>query len=199
MKPEELQKAGIDHSLLFKLSKGNESLETIWTEIAIKVRNMRNIISNPTKKNKFRFGEIIIDSRDYEMGFVVGPFEAKQYTHHPQGSLEITPSGPDTTYLIVTSCFNIKELLDFASKDDSFLEFFGDEIEKGYGIASEPNFRVRYVKERNLKKVDLLLDDNLSSEESTTDLADFCTYQCILPCSEECVLRRYKCYPPDKE
>ncbi len=47
--------------------------------------------------------------------------------------------------------------------------------------------RIRYVSYKNLRSIQDSLKD-----KSLTDLEVFCSQQCIMECSEDCVLRKYK-------
>ena len=117
-----------------------------------------------------QLGSIVFDTRDCEIGFVVGPVDVFGVTKRTYVTSNKLETG-DSYYIIITK----------VDKDDS------NRLEK-----DSFNFRVRYIKRKSL--LPLKLDSNIDdlSNNSTSDLDIFCSNQCIMECSSECKLYKYK-------
>lgn len=159
-----------------------ESLEGInLDELAYQIKSLMNLSNIVCQKNyidklnsSFYPGELVIDTKNNEVGFVVGPIclssEEKELKYY-NTKVDVSKK-KNRRYLLVT----ISELI----KPNS-LNSTSNEIEGSY--------RIRYTKEKHI--LPLGLEDNNIKEEPT-DLEKFCKTQCILDCSNKCYLYKYK-------
>ena len=117
------------------------------------MRRMRDYVCQKNIVTKFEFGDIVLDTKNKELGFVIGPFEI-------YGNIDGVQSGQkQRLYLVATF-----------SRTDS-------------------KYRVRYVPDNFLESINL---EPKESELRKNDLEMFCSNQCIMDCSSECLLWKYK-------
>lgn len=121
----------------------------------------------------FKPGSLVLNTRDNEIGFVIGPINMYgdintdsfvKLSHNAKVSKE------NTTMLVVTRVIG--------------------------GLENErrSNFRVRYVKRNYLIPIPLKIEENNLnySTNSVSDLDTFCGSQCIMECTSECKLYKYR-------
>lgn len=128
------------------------------------VRILRDITCQRNGLTSFEFGDLVVDIRDKELGFVVGPiyFNNNEVPKNFKYNLD-KKSSEKNLYLIVTY-----------SKQAG-----GDNKE----------YRVRYVTGKYLKPIEL---EKKASELKVDDLTRFCNSQCFMECNSDCSLWKYK-------
>lgn len=119
---------------------------------------MRDYVCQRNTIAKYELGDLVIDTRDRELGFVVGPFTMM--------------SDSDTKTAIQRQA---------EQKGLMYLTVTYSNIDKRY--------RVRYVPNRFLEPIYL---EPKESELRKSDFEKFCENQCIMDCSSECLLWKYK-------
>lgn len=125
----------------------------------------RNTCTDPD----FEVGSLVLDTRDGEIGFVVGPINMYGDISKPDVKLSYGEINKKSTILIVTRNTTIKDTSSYSSS----------------------NFRVRYIKKEFL--VPIKLENNSPYNPKTSnDLNEFCSKQCIMECTSECKLYKYK-------
>lgn len=127
------------------------------------------ILSEDTIDLDYKMGSLVLDTRDGEIGFIIGPLDIVERKSKLTSSLE--KINKKTTFLIVTR---------------SRESYSGDDL----GLVSTPpnqKFRVRYVKREFL--VPLKIEE---PKDTVSDLDTFCNSQCIMECTSECKLYKYR-------
>lgn len=120
------------------------------------VIKMRDYVCLRDRVAEYEFGDLVIDTRDKELGFIIGPFTIDDDI---KTAIERQKEQKHLIYLIVT----------YFNKDKKY--------------------RVRYVPDRFLEPINL---EPKGSELRKNDLEMFCSNQCIMDCSSECLLWKYK-------
>lgn len=159
-------------------------------------RNIRRLITARDRILKrrddfiFSQGSIVFDTYHKEIGFVVGPLDVYNIGYEKVdinsvfgGSNKYNPNKQDIgTMLIITVPKEYKE----QEQDNT-------ETGNGMGLSevkrepNKPQYRVRYVNYKYLKSL------NIEPEKRPVDDLDtFCNKQCIMECSEDCALWKYK-------
>lgn len=117
----------------------------------------------------FKPGSLVLDTRDNEIGFVIGP---------------INMYGDINTDSFVKLSHNAK-----VSDKNTIMLVVTRVIIGGLENERRSNFRVRYVKRNYLTP--LKIEEN-NSTNSVSDLDTFCGSQCIMECTSECKLYKYR-------
>lgn len=144
-----------------RISKIDEAIPIINSCISA-----RNRVIQGSSDPDFKLGNIVLDTRDGEIGFVVGPVDV----------------------------FEDKKLRSFGKKVNSYLESPDDYfviITKKMGESNTRSFSfgVRYIKRKYLTPLGI---DKQETNNSLSDLDIFCNQQCIMECNSECKLYKYK-------
>lgn len=127
------------------------------------VRILRDIVCQRNGLTSFEFGDLVVDVRDKELGFVIGPIYFNNNEIPNNFKLNLDKNNSKTRlYLIVT-----------------YSKQAGDDKE----------YRVRYVTGKYLKPIEL---EKKASELKMDDLARFCNSQCFMECNSDCSLWKYK-------
>lgn len=131
---------------------------------------------------ELRSGELVIDTKNEEVGYVVGKFCGYQYNQTERPGKKIAPTlgkpGEIDPVMLVVTLKKDQEVRDG-------IDFFGMA-----GTTESLLYRIRYTK-RSLLKPLRIESDNFAGT-SVTDLDDFCNQQCLMDCSEDCKLWKYK-------
>lgn len=130
------------------------------------------IFSDNNYNSDIKPGSLVLDTRDNEIGFVIGPInmygDIKKDSCGSKLSHTSLTSDKKTTMLVVTRVMG-----DLSSERRS-------------------NFRVRYVKQEYLTALKVEENNFEQSTSSISDLNAFCGSQCIMECTSECKLYKYK-------
>lgn len=144
-----------------KISKIDEAIPIINSCISARDRVIQGS-SDPD----FKLGNIVLDTRDGEIGFVVGPvdvFEDKKLRSFGRKVSNYSDS-PDDYFVIITKKVGENNVRSFS-------------------------FGVRYIKRKYLTPLGI---DKQEIDNSLSDLDIFCNQQCIMECNSECKLYKYR-------
>lgn len=119
----------------------------------------------------FKPGSLVLDTRDNEIGFVIGP---------------INMYGDINTDSFVKLLHNAK-----VSKENTTM-LVVTRVIGGLENERRSNFRVRYVKRNYLIPLKIEENNLNYSTNSVSDLDTFCGSQCIMECTSECKLYKYR-------
>ncbi|MBP3732256.1 MAG: hypothetical protein J6I84_03335 [Bacilli bacterium] len=131
--------------------------------------------------SKFKPGDIVFDQKNNEYGIVLGKKPSDVYgTHNLEKIIEKS----------LTNRKVIQYVDGFDDKKDSgtylllTMQPSPDDLENTY------TFRIRYT---NYRFIELIKGPKHEDHTtSITDLDRFCTEQCLMDCSEDCALWKYK-------
>lgn len=137
----------------------------------IQLRSIRGKTSNPrNEENSFEHGDLVYDMRNEEHGVVLGEM-------------------PDVDNIIAQiSNITTPRMVDYAVQDYSSKGAGNSKTYIVLTITTKDDkwkTRIRYSNGHNLRLVQ-------ESNTPTSDLEIFCSQQCIMDCSADCVLRKYK-------
>lgn len=121
----------------------------------------------------FKPGSLVLDTRDNEIGFVIGP---------------INMYGDIDTDSFVKLSHNAK----VSDKNTTMLVVTVTRVIGGLENERRSNFRVRYVKRSYLTPLKVEENNLDYSTNSVSDLDTFCESQCIMECTSECKLYKYR-------
>lgn len=142
--------------------------------------NLRNIVCqtdmNSKVCHKFKMGDLVIDMKDNEIGFVVGPI----YLSSDDDNLKFY----NAFKKVISKSINDK-------KKRYLLVTLGEVIDNESGNPKTGTYRVRYVKEKYITRLDFINKNN-NKPDNLSDLEKYCKYQCLLECSSNCYLYKYK-------
>lgn len=128
------------------------------------VKNMRDFTCQRKGLTSFEFGDLVIDVKNNELGFVIGPFAFDPVNVPKNLELDLRQVNDNRrSYLIVT----------LSKKEDK----------------NKREFRCRYVMGKFLKPINI---EARISEFWNNDLETHCQSQCFLECSSDCSLWKYR-------
>lgn len=142
-----------------------------------KLKEARDEIVNFTSSSDPNLyqGSLVLDTKDQELGFIIGPLDVWGRNNHLHQNQRILTRGKNNTYLLVTIPNN-KENSEEGSK------IYYSQLNN-----LNSQFRIRYVNKANILPIEVEPE-----RRSLDDLGKFCNEQCIMECSESCVLWKYK-------
>lgn len=164
----------LTEKLLTYILKTLEKSEEEVIDNIQKLKEARDEIVNFTSSSDPNLyqGSLVLDTKDQELGFVIGPLDVWGRNNHIHQNQRIITRGKNNTYLLVTIPNN---------KENS------EEESKIYYSQLNNQFRIRYVNKTNILPIEVEPE-----RRSLDDLGKFCNEQCIMECSESCVLWKYK-------
>lgn len=164
----------LTEKLLTYIFKTLEKSEEEVIDNIQKLKEARDEIVNFTSSSNPNLyqGSLVLDTKDQELGFVIGPLDVWGRNNHLHQNQRIITRGKNNTYLLVTIPNNKGN-----SEEESKISY------------SQLNnqFRIRYVNKANILPIEVEPE-----RRSLDDLGKFCNEQCIMECSESCVLWKYK-------
>ena len=157
--------------LTYILKTLEKSAEEVIDNIQKEARDEIVNFTSSSNPNLYQ-GSLVLDTKDQELGFVIGPLDVWGRNNHLHQNQRIITRGKNNTYLLVTIPNN---------KENS------EEESKIYYSQLNNQFRIRYVNKANILPIEVEPE-----RRSLDDLGKFCNEQCIMECSESCVLWKYK-------
>lgn len=146
-----------------------------------KLKEARDEIVNFTSSSDPNLyqGSLVLDTKDQELGFVIGPLDVWGRNNHPSLNQRIITGrrSINNTYLLVTIPNNKEN-----SEGGSKIYYSQPQLNN-----LNSQFRIRYVNKANILPIEVEPE-----RRSLDDLGKFCNEQCIMECSESCVLWKYK-------
>ena len=134
------------------------------------VMRMRDLTCQRNGLSKFEFGDLVINVRNNELGFVVGSFEFYSIDSHTRWIKDDKMKESDKMLyqiIVLTQDTNLND-------DNEGGEKWG--------------FRCRYVTGKFLKPIEL---EQSASEIRQNDLKTHCESQCFMECGPACSLYKY--------
>lgn len=141
-----------------------KSYDDLIPEIRSCITQRDNMFSNLGISESLETGKLVFNSRDREIGFVVGPISLVER---------------DNVIKVSNSLIDPKRQI--------FLIVTKNNIEDNSGSVVQ-DFRVRYIKGIDLIPLDIEKKEN----NGIDDLNKFCNSQCIMECGKDCILYKYK-------
>lgn len=132
----------------------------------------RDRIFSEDDNSDIKPGSLVLDTRDNEIGFVIGPINM-------YGDIEKDSCGSKLSHASLTS-------------DKKATMLVVTRVIGGLSSERRSNFRVRYVKREYLTALKVEENNFEQSTSSISDLDAFCGSQCIMECTSECKLYKYK-------
>lgn len=148
----------------------NTSDNTELAKYVNTVMRMRDFTCQRNRLSKFEFGDLVINVRNNELGFVVGPFE-------------FSPTEPSTRWINDNKMKESDKMLYQIIVLTQDFNLNGDNEE-----GNKWQFRCRYVTGKLLKPIEL---EQSASEIRQNDLKTHCESQCFMECGPACSLYKY--------